>query len=132
MQNKPIMKIFKKILTVSLSLLSIQLAAQDTINGTVTDENGSPLPGATILVVGTDEGVTSGFDGNFSIEALEGSTLSIQFVVYSSQEIPVATDNDYTISLQPDSLQEVVVTALGISERKNHLDMLLAKYPVEM
>ena len=57
MQNKPIMKIFKKILTVSLSLLSIQLAAQDTINGTVTDENGSPLPGATILVVGTDEGL---------------------------------------------------------------------------
>ena len=118
MQNKPIMKIFKKILTVSLSLLSIQLAAQDTINGTVTDENGSPLPGATILVVGTDEGVTSGFDGNFSIEALEGSTLSIQFVGYSSQEIPVATDNDYTISLQADSLQEVVVTALGISREK--------------
>ena len=93
-QNKPIMKIFKTFLTVSLSLLSIQLAAQNTINGTVTDENGSPLPGATILVVGTDEGVTSDFDGNFSIEALEGSSLSIQFVGYSSQEIPVTTDND--------------------------------------
>ncbi len=94
---------------------------KNTINGTVTDENGSPLPGATILVVGTDEGVTSDFDGNFSIEALEGSSLSIQFVGYSSQEIPVTTDNDYTISLQADSLQEVVVTALGISREKKSL-----------
>ena len=115
------MKLFKTFLTVSLSLMSIQLAAQNTINGTVTDENGSPLPGATILVVGTDEGVTSDFDGNFSIEALEGSTLSIQFVGYSSQEILVTTDNDYTISLQADSLQEVVVTALGISREKKSL-----------
>ena len=51
-----------------------------SISGTVTDENGVPLPGATVLVQGTDDGVSTDFDGNYSINASSGDTLVFSFV----------------------------------------------------
>ena len=71
-------------------LLGANVYSQNTINGNVTDENGTPLPGATILNLETSQGSTSDFNGEFSIEASEGSTLSVQYVGYSSQEIQVS------------------------------------------
>lgn len=115
------MKTLKVYFLFSLMLLGANVYSQNTINGNVTDENGTPLPGATILNLETSQGSTSDFNGEFSIEASEGSTLSVQYVGYSSQEIQVSDDGSYSISLQPDSLSEVVVTALGISREKKSL-----------
>ncbi|MBT7010065.1 MAG: hypothetical protein HN959_00680, partial [Flavobacteriaceae bacterium] len=56
-----------------------QVHAQ-SISGTVTDENGVPLPGATVLVQGTSNGVSTDFDGNYSINASSGDTLVFSFV----------------------------------------------------
>ena len=56
-----------------------------SISGTVTDENGVPLPGATVLVEGTSNGVSTDFDGNYSINASSGDTLVFSFVGYSNQ-----------------------------------------------
>jgi TonB-linked SusC/RagA family outer membrane protein len=91
------------------------LAQAQTITGTVSDENGMPLPGATVLVEGTSNGVSTDFDGNFSIDANVGDTLVISFVGYASQSVSVSSDSVINISLEPDnSLDEVIVTSLGV------------------
>jgi TonB-linked SusC/RagA family outer membrane protein len=86
-----------------------------SISGTVSDENGVPLPGATVLVEGTQNGVSTDFDGNYSIDASSGDTLVFSFVGYSSQSVVVGSSATVNVSLQPDNaLSEVVVTALGV------------------
>ena len=86
-----------------------------SISGTVNDENGVPLPGATVLVEGTQNGVSTDFDGNYSIDASSGDTLVFSFVGYTSQSVVVGSSATVNVSLQPDNaLSEVVVTALGV------------------
>ena len=58
--------------------------AQKTLSGSVVDDQGIPLPGATVLEQGTNNGVSTDFDGNFSIEVSEGAVLIVSFVGYSS------------------------------------------------
>ena len=86
-----------------------------SISGTVSDENGVPLPGATVLVEGTSNGVSTDFDGNYSINASSGDTLVFSFVGYTTQSVVVGSSSTIDVSLQPDNaLEEVVVTALGV------------------
>jgi TonB-linked SusC/RagA family outer membrane protein len=92
-----------------------------TITGTITDEAGVPLPGATIIVVETNEGTTTDFDGNYSILASDGNTIDISYIGYTKQSISVADGAQFSVSLQPDSLDEVVVTALGIKRNTKAL-----------
>jgi hypothetical protein len=80
------------------------LFAQKTITGTITDEAGVPLPGATIIVVETNEGTTTDFDGNYSILASDGNTIDISYIGYTKQSISVADGAQFSVSLQPDSL----------------------------
>ena len=61
-------KLFK-FLTLSFLIMFQWSFAQMSVSGTVSDEDGVPLPGATVLVVGTTNGVTTDFDGNYSIMA---------------------------------------------------------------
>ena len=103
-----------------LALMSTVLYAQ-TVSGTVTDENNQPLPGATVVVQGTNTGTTTDFDGNYRINATQGQTLVFSYVGYATQNVTVnsATQN---ASLQTDnSLDEVVVTALGITRKEKSL-----------
>jgi hypothetical protein len=97
--------------------MTFQLSfAQKTVSGTVTDTSGVPLPGATIVVQGTSNGVTTNFDGNYSISANEGDVLVASFVGYASLSATVGASSTLDFSLSPDnSLEEVVVTALGIT-----------------
>ena len=107
-----------------LGILMVQLgfAQQKTITGNITDESGLPLPGASIIIENTTRGVTSDFDGNFSIQASEGDVLVVSYVGYSDQRINVGTQNNLSIGLTPDNeLEEVVVTALGITRDKKSL-----------
>jgi len=113
---------YKKVLLVSLFLLSGYSFAQQTVSGLVTDESGVPLPGATVVVDQTNNGTTTDFDGNYSISASNGQSISISFVGYKTINILVADGADYDVSLQPDSLlDEVVVTALGIERNTKAL-----------
>ncbi len=91
------------------------------VSGVITDDSGVPLPGATVVVEETNSGASSDFDGNYSINASEGQTLSISFVGYRTQKVVVGASNSYNVSLKQDSLEEVVVTALGISREKKSL-----------
>jgi TonB-dependent starch-binding outer membrane protein SusC len=73
--------------------------AQQTWSGTITDENGLPLPGATVIVENTNRGVVSDFDGNFSIQANQGESILISYVGYQSQRLTLGSDNTTQIQL---------------------------------
>ena len=70
------------LLLVLLLLVSGFTFAQQAISGLVTDEAGVPLPGATVVVDQTNDGTTTDFDGNYSISASDGQSISISFVGY--------------------------------------------------
>ena len=105
-----------------IMLLSTQaVLTQGLIIGTVSDENGSPLPGATVVVEETNTGTTTDFDGNYQIAADIGQTLVFSYVGYESQSVSIA-EITIDVQLQPSNqLQEVVITSLGISRDKKSL-----------
>lgn len=92
------------------------------VNGKVTAaEDGTGLPGVSVIVKGTTKGTTTGADGNYSLEVPEANeTLIFSFIGYVAQEIPVGNRSAIDIQLATDTkaLQEVVVTALGIKKDK--------------
>ncbi len=96
--------------------------AQVTVTGNVGDGSG-PLPGASILIKGTDQGTTSDFDGNYSIDAATGDILLFSYVGYKSQEIAVGTNTTINVVLQEDAqaLDEVVVSVLGFKEKRDNV-----------
>ena len=114
---------FTMILTLFMALIvQLSFAQQKTISGTVSDENGLPLIGATIVIAGTSSGTTTDFDGNYKINASLGDLLNFSYVGYSDQNITVGVSNTIDTTLKPDnSLDEVVVTALGIKRDKRAL-----------
>lgn len=95
------------------------------IKGIVVEETNSPLPGASILVKGTETGTTTGVDGRFSL-TLPGNSksLSVSSVGYITTEIEITNSmSDITIRLEPDvkNLGEVVVTALGVQQKTRNV-----------
>lgn len=114
-----------------LGILMVQVgfAQQKTITGIITDETGLPLPGATVVIENTTRGVSSDFDGNFSINAESGEVLVISFVGYADHRVTVGTEDNYSVSLIPSNeLEEVVVTSLGIKREKQAFGIKLFKY----
>ncbi|MFC2110260.1 SusC/RagA family TonB-linked outer membrane protein [Bacteroidota bacterium] len=111
----------KLLLGVSLLLSITMFAQQKTMGGTITDVHGSPLPGATITVKGTTNGVSSDFDGNFSIVVDETGILLVSYVGYIDQEISVEGRNSIKVVLIEDSneLDEVVVVGFGTQKKSN-------------
>ena len=104
-------------------LLTAQLSfAQKTVTGVVSDPDGLPLPGATVLVQGTTTGVTTDFDGNFSINVAEGQILEFSFVGYETAALAVGAGNVINVTLSLGTqLEEVIVTSLGITREKRAL-----------
>jgi TonB-linked SusC/RagA family outer membrane protein len=116
---------FSGILTLLLAfVVQLTFAQEKTISGTVSDNSGLPLPGVNIIVKGTSNGTQSDFDGNYTVNANVGQSLVFSYVGFNSVEraVTAATSN---ISLQltedAESLEEVVVTALGIKKEKKAL-----------
>jgi TonB-linked SusC/RagA family outer membrane protein len=115
---------FSVILTLLLALVVHTSYAQDkVISGTISDQSGLPLPGVNIIVKGTTNGTQSDFDGNYTIDASTGDILSFTYVGLKAQEITVGTSNTLNVTMTEDAsvLDEVVVTALGISREKKSL-----------
>ncbi|HSP12276.1 MAG TPA: TonB-dependent receptor [Salegentibacter sp.] len=113
----------RKLLALALFLTTATIFAQGTITGTVIDsEMNSPLPGATIMEVGTNNGTTTDFDGNFSLDVNSASgSIRISFVGYENQTINFnvaqgATQDLGRINFIPDAgaLSEVIVVGRGV------------------
>ncbi|OAD92057.1 SusC/RagA family protein [Aequorivita soesokkakensis] len=114
---------FSGILTLLLVLVvQLTFAQEKMISGAVTDDTGLPLPGVNIIIQGTSTGTQSDFDGNYTIEAAQGQTLVYSYVGFETQEIAVGASNKIDVTLKAGSvLDEVVVTALGVSREKQSL-----------
>lgn len=104
----------KNIVTMCLFFFGLVALGQQTqINGTVLSEtDGQPLPGASIIVKGTSIGTVSDFDGKFQIKAKEGEILVASFVGFIDTQVNVTSKKTYNIILKSSSniLEEVVVT----------------------
>jgi len=115
---------YAKYLMVGIFLL-FQLGAYAqprTLTGTVTDENGNPLAGVTIVVKGTIRGTLSDFDGKYSIPDVDDSdVLAFSFVGMSVQEIAVGSQQSMDITMVSDAfgLSEVVVIGYGTSKKQD-------------
>lgn len=86
---------------------------QKTINGRITDETGSPLVGATVIVKGTTRGVATDVNGRYSIGLpADATTLEISFVGYKKVEVQIGNRTEINLKLEPDAqvMEDVVVT----------------------
>jgi len=96
-------------------------AQEKTISGTVSDETG-PLPGVSVIIKGTTKGTETDFDGKYSLAAKEGDVIQYSFIGMSTQDVTVGASNTMNVVMRADNvLDEVVVTALGISREKKSL-----------
>jgi TonB-linked SusC/RagA family outer membrane protein len=96
--------------------------AQRTITGTVTSEDGDPLPGVNILIKGTQKGTITGADGRYSIDVSDNNTVLVfSFVGYQMKEVPVENKTVINVTLTAENigLQEVVTVAYGTQKRIN-------------
>ncbi len=114
---------FNGILTLLLAfVVQLSFAQEKTISGTIVDDTNLPLTGATVLIKGTTTGASADFDGNYSISANTGDVLVFSYVGYANQEITVGASNTINVTLMPDnSLDEIVVTALGVKRKKDEV-----------
>ena len=98
------------VLSVVALLLCSMAYSQQTVTGTIVDETGETVIGATIIEKGTTNGTVSDFDGNFSINVKAGSTLVFSYVGYLTQELPAQDGMKVTMHDDALSIEEVVVT----------------------
>lgn len=93
-----------------------------TVSGTVTEDIGGPLPGATIVEKGTSNGTTTDFDGNYSIAVANGNaTLVFTFIGYETQEIRIAgqTTINAIMNATASQLDEVILVGYGAVKKKD-------------
>ncbi len=112
----------KFVWTAMLLLVSTFLFAQQelTVKGTVFDESRIPIIGATVTIDGTTRGTVTDFDGNFQIDANEGSIMSVSYLGYITQKVKVEGQKNYTITLKEETqnLGEVVVVGYGQQKKE--------------
>ena len=113
-----IKKIVLSLITV-LSFCSLALAQNKQVTGTVTDEKGEPIIGATVVAEGTSAGTTTGGDGQFTLTVPANATLSISFIGYETQKVSVAgkTHIDVTLGEEATGIEDVVVIGYGTGKK---------------
>ena len=114
--QKPLMALFL------LCLFPLGAMAQSVVKGTVNDEAGDPVIGATVKVQGSQKGAITDLNGQFSLEAASNATLVVTYVGYETQRVNVAGKRNIVITLKEDAqtLNDVVVIGYGV-QRKSDL-----------
>ena len=113
---------FNGILTLLLAfVVQLTFAQEKTISGTVVDETNMPLPGATVVIKGTTTGAATDFDGKYSISANKGDVLSFSYTGYINQDVVIGDSSTVDVSLELNSLEEVVITTHGIKRKPDAL-----------
>ncbi len=107
-------------LLVALGACIQSLAQQLQVTGTVKDQAGQPVAGATILVQGSTAGTTSNADGSYVIAVPAQGTLQVSFIGYQSQQIPVGDKTRIDIVLKEDAkaIDDVIVVAFGTAKKE--------------
>lgn len=122
--KKQLRTLTKLLAAVIACCLSVAVHAQTTVRGTVTDADGMPLVGATVIVItGTQPGggTTTDANGKFAIAAAPGQRLSVSYIGYKETSVEVTTKTDYDIRLESDNAQidEVIVVGYGTQKKVN-------------
>src|SRR5579872_4558019 len=123
------MRKFLTLLTVLVLTSALALAQIKTITGRVTDQQGQPVPFATVRVKGSKAGTSADADGYFTIKAKDGDLLSVSGTGITVKEQPVAGNGQVaiTVTRKETNLSEVVVTALGVQRQARDLGYATAK-----
>jgi TonB-linked SusC/RagA family outer membrane protein len=102
---------------------AIKQSQAQTITGTVVSSDGTPLEGATVTIKGTRTSVTTNVNGQFTINAEPDQTLVITFIEYKTEEIAINNRSTINVTMQKmvNEIEQVVVTALGISKKSKSL-----------
>ncbi|MDO5980185.1 SusC/RagA family TonB-linked outer membrane protein [Flavivirga spongiicola] len=101
------------------SLKIVKKEQENQVSGMITDSNGVPIPGVNILLVGTNKGTQTDFDGKYKISANDGDVLRFTFIGYKSVDITVGPQAVYDFAMQESvsNLEEVVVVGYGTQKR---------------
>ena len=101
-------------------MLSVQGAWAQTVKGTVNDESGEPVIGASVKVVGTKTGAVTDLNGKFTVNAASNGQLEISYVGYETQKVQINGKSDIKIVLKEDNttLNDVVVIGYGVQKKK--------------
>ncbi len=103
-------------------LMPFSLLAQDIkVQGVVTDQTGETVIGATVMQKGTSNGTVTDLDGNFTLNVPADATLTISYIGFASQDIPVKGKTDFSIVMKDDNktLSEVVVVGYGTMRKSD-------------
>ena len=107
-------------------------AQQMTVKGHVKDAAGEPIIGATIRVAGSQDGVASDFDGNFTIKANAGQMLNVSYIGYQTASVAAAPNVEVTLHEDSQTLQDVVVIGYGRVKKNDLTGSVTAIKPDEL
>ena len=121
----------KLILFIGLLFSTVAAFTQTPIKGRIADaKDGSPLPGASVKIKGTNKGTSAGADGTFSIDAKGSVTLEVSMVGFSTKTVKASPGEMVSVMLEIDlktTGPDVVVTALGQQRQAKQLGYSTAK-----
>jgi len=109
------------LLTICLCVLGLASYAQDgVVKGKILDSSGLPLPGVNIIVMGTTNGTSTDFDGNYELKCAIGNDLVVSFMGFKSQTITVASWTiNCTLEDDTEVLDELIVVGYGVQKKSN-------------
>lgn len=114
-------KIIDRYIAITLADNNLTVAQQNSVSGRVTDTNGDPLPGVTVIIKGTTNGTVTDFEGNYSISGVASDDiLRFSFVGMLSQEIKVANQTSINVAMKADAIgiDEVVAIGYGTTTKR--------------
>ena len=110
--------LFRRLMLSFFFLLASTLAfAQTEASGTIVDNIGEPIIGATVMEKGTSNGTVTDIDGNFRLKTASGATLVISYIGFATQELPAAAGMNITMTDDTNELNEVVVTGYQVQRK---------------
>lgn len=104
-----------------LCLFPLGISAQSLVKGTVSDESGEPIIGATVKVLGTNDGTVTDFDGRFQLNVKANAQLSISYVGYATEKVAVNGKTNLKVVLKGDEtvLNDLVVVGYGTMKKSD-------------
>lgn len=123
------MRKIASLLTMLMLISALAFGQNRTISGTVTDEKGDPLPGASVRIKSTRTGVAADNNGQFRIQAKTGDVLVVSGAGLKETEATIGAGNTITIAVTREVISgtEVVVTSLGVSRQSKEIGYSTAK-----
>ena len=115
----------------SIVLCPLSLFAQLTVQGTVVDQSGEPVIGATVVLEGTTIGTVTDFDGNFTLETPADAMITVSYVGYKSQTLAVLKQMNIVLSEDSEVLEDVVVIGYGVAKKNDMTGSVTALKPDE-